>query len=288
MITADGWFDWAERVPGHWEKQNGGTNPVQGIFLHSAEGYETYLRSNPPLPKAIGGEKSWHLTNLFNGRLLQHYPVTAQCWHAQIPHATTANSRYVAMEHEGKVPNDPTLTDAQVITARRVIAELSARYSWVPSRPQSASDTSYTLWEHGEVVRLGGTFSSCPSGRIPWDRILTPFEPIPEPPEEDEMIRFNAEALPSFWHGKVIETAQWMDARKDMGLPNEARIVNLDVWLDSGYLDVVDGDGTSFAGPVGGDASKRALVPVILNQDGYCLLRGQAKVKLIGMVGYIP
>lgn len=172
MISPDGWLDWAERVPGHVAKQNGGVNPVKGIFLHSAEGYEPYLRSHPAQATGV----SWHLSNLFDGRLLQHYSLLCQCWHA-----TAANNRYIGMEHEGRVPNDPSLTDAQVATARRVIAEIADWRGWTPSRPTSPQDTSHTLWEHNEVVRLGGTGSACPSGRIPWDKILA------APPQEDDM-----------------------------------------------------------------------------------------------------
>lgn len=269
MIDEFGWLSWAERVPGHVAKQNGGVNKIKGLFAHSAEGYEAYLRADPPRPTGV----SWHLSNLFDGRLLQHYSLFVQCWHA-----TAANNSYVGMEHEGRVPNEPTLTDAQVVTARRVIAEIAEWRHWTPSRPSGPLDTSHTLWEHREVVRLGGTATACPSGRIPWDKILAA--------PEDEMIRYNAEALPGFWHDLTIAGDQPMNARGDLGLPLDARIVRLDVWLTSGALDVWDGSGTAFAGAVGGDAPRRAAVDVILDANGYCLLRGQAVVRLLGCVGY--
>ena len=177
MITSDGWLDWAERVPGHLGKVNEGVNPVGGIFLHSADGFEEYLRTNPGQDRTVGGDKSWHLSNLFSGRLLQHYPLTARCWHA-----TAANQSYVGMEHEGKLPEHPSLTPDQTATSVRVIREISQHYDWAPTRPVSTTDVTHTLWEHNEVTRLGGSGSDCPSGRILWTEILGALDSVP--PEE--------------------------------------------------------------------------------------------------------
>lgn len=154
---------------------------MRGIFLHSAEGYAGGLWANlnninPPLKNRV----SWHLTNLFTGELYQHYPLTARCWHA-----TAANDDYVGMEHEGKVPEFPSLTEAQIVTSTRVIQELADHYGWAPRR---APGLTQTLWEHREVTRLGGTATACPSGRIPWDEIMRRLRPAPAPKMEEAMI----------------------------------------------------------------------------------------------------
>ena len=168
MITADGWIDWAKRdKPGPANKVNGGVNQVRGIFLHSADGFEPGLWGNLARNAGDGKDVSWHLSNLFDGTLHQHYPLTAQCWHA-----TAANNNYVGMEHEGKPPGNPSLTPAQLLTSKRVVAEIAAWKGWTPSRPKSEADTTHTLWEHKEVTRLGGSGTDCPSGRIPWVDIL--------------------------------------------------------------------------------------------------------------------
>lgn len=285
MIDSQGWFDWAERVSGHPDKLNKNSsgvplnNPVQGIFLHSAEGYETYLRTNPPQPPAVGGQKSWHLTNLFSGRLLQHYPLNRQCWHA-----TAGNSKYVGMEHEGRVPVEPTLTDAQIATSRRVIAEISQEYGWIPSRPSSISDTSHTLWEHKEVVRLGGTSSSCPSGRIPWDKIL-----VTEPPvvDEDEMIRHNAIHKDNGFRDREIDAngIHLWDVRGDFGLPDEARLLRIEIYLNSGEARVHDGDAGSYAGRVGWGSVNYGIVDVDIS-DNSMTFYGPCKFAILGCVGY--
>ncbi len=162
MITANGWLSWAEHLPGSLAKTNGGVNTARRIFLHSAEGYADNL-----LDLAVNGPLSWHLSNLMDGRLIQHYPFTAQCWHA-----TAANNHSVGMENEGVYTRETTLNEAQIVNAVRVIKDLSEWKGWTPSRPSNPSMTTYTLWEHREVPKLGGSATACPSDRIPWNEIL--------------------------------------------------------------------------------------------------------------------
>ena len=164
-MIVDGWFDWAARRIGPPEKVNSGVNPVSGLVCHSADGFEGGLwaqLANAPV--------SWHLTNLFDGSLYQHYPLTARCWHA-----TAFNQAYVGIEHEGR--GSVPLTPAQVATTKRVIDELAAWKGWEPKRPAAKGDLTATLYEHREVIWFGGTATACPSGRIPWDLLL----------EEDEL-----------------------------------------------------------------------------------------------------
>ena len=163
MITADGWIDWAIRLEPTNRHVNPGVNPVLGIVMHSAEGYASVLL-DPSSQYGYNGNHSWHLSNLMDGRLFQHYPLTARCWHA-----TAANQSYVGVENEGYAPKDASLNDAQVANARRFISEIAEWKGWQPTR---TGNTAQTLWEHREVVLLGGTATACPSGRIPWDKIL--------------------------------------------------------------------------------------------------------------------
>lgn len=165
MIDANGWLDWAERVPGHPEKANAGRNPVLGFVAHSAEGWEGYLRSNPPQHPSVGGRKSWHLSNLVSGKLLQHYPIYVKCWASG---ANYPNDNYVAMEHEGVAGQ--ILTPPQVETTTRVISEISKLKNWEPIRKS-------TLWEHNECTRWGAEPTACPSNRIPWEEILRKLNP---------------------------------------------------------------------------------------------------------------
>lgn len=175
MIDSQGWLDWAERMPGSMRKTNRNwqgnpyPNAANGIVLHSAEGYAGTL-----LDLAVNGPLSWHLSNLMDGRLIQHYPLTVQTWHA-----SAANPFLIGMENEGVFSVETTLNDDQIANAVHVISDLSAWKGWIPRRPLDNEDTQHTLWEHNEVVRVGGSATACPSGRIPWGRILYALDTDP-------------------------------------------------------------------------------------------------------------
>ena len=183
MITSDGWIDWAIRLEPTNRHVNPGINPVRGIVMHSAEGYASVLL-DPSSQYGYNGNHSWHLSNLMDGRLFQHYPLTARCWHG-----TALNQEYVGVENEGDAPKEASLNDAQVANARRFIPEIAEWKGWNPRRPAYEGDTSHSLWEHNETVWLGGDATACPSGRIPWDKILEePFGNSEQlPPLEDTM-----------------------------------------------------------------------------------------------------
>jgi len=170
MITSDGWFDWAIRLPRNdgAKRTNDGINPVKGVFMHSAEGYKTTL-----LRLATTGPLSWHCSNMMDGEFYQHWPLTARCWHA-----TAANDEYVGIENEGRfkdadgVIHEASLNAAQIANGKRALADLSAWKGWPLTRPTSPTDKTHTCWEHNEVTRLGGSGSECPSGRIPWAKLM--------------------------------------------------------------------------------------------------------------------
>jgi N-acetylmuramoyl-L-alanine amidase len=167
-ITPDLWFDWAERVPGPPNKTNGGWNPAAGIVGHSAEGGEAYLRSyneNWADPRSA----SWIGSNLYSGHLLQHYPLSAQCWTSGCAYG---NNQLLGIEHEGFAGE--MLTYAQQQTLARIIREVSELRGWVPAR-------QVTLWEHNEMANFGAAPTACPSSRIPWYDVLALMYP-PAPP----------------------------------------------------------------------------------------------------------
>lgn len=241
MITPDGWFDWAERVPGYMPTSSGdpnrrtntGTNPIKGIFLHSAEGYEPFLRSNPPMPRYPGNlANSWHASNLFSGHLIQHYPLTVRCWHA----GGTPNQSYVAIEHEGRAING-TIRPAQIDTSVRIIKEISEWKGWTPKRPASPTDISHTLWEHNEAPRIGGTSSACPSGRIPWTTILEALEPE----EEDDMFSRHSVVATSYNDSDYATGNHELDARWHFNLPSGSGRVRFQVFLRNGVVHFYDG-----------------------------------------------
>lgn len=174
MSVVDGWLSWAIKMPGRPATGNGfnpGTNTVKGLVFHSAEGFAGTLLDPQSQWGYYSAEYPWHLSNLLDGRLVQHYPFTARCWHG-----SAFNQDYVGMEHEGLTPQGavkgPVLNAGQIANGKRVIADLAAWKGWTPRRPTQSGDKTATLYEHKETVWFGGTSTGCPNNRIPWDLIL--------------------------------------------------------------------------------------------------------------------
>lgn len=194
-MIVNGWFDWAIKHPGKSDFTYAGTNQVKGIFLHSAEGYRDYLMEH-----SVNGPLSWHFTNMLNGDFYQHHPITARCWHA-----TAANFDYLGMENEGvgdkslnPVP-EPTLSEPQIQNAVRAIKELEL-YKGKKASRFWPNDQFLSLCEHNEVVRIGGTGTACPSGRIPWQTIQTRLEVMPTDQDEINALLALAHFIRNGWN----------------------------------------------------------------------------------------
>ncbi len=133
---------------------NGGNpygNQMAGIVNHSAEGY--FGTGNPSSVMRARGN-SWHFTVLKNGKVWQHYPLEAMCWHA----GSKANYRYIGIEHEGKAGE--ALTSAQLAATIKLNAAIARNRGWISVR------RGVTGFQHNDFMA-----TSCPSGRIPWSTI---------------------------------------------------------------------------------------------------------------------
>jgi N-acetyl-anhydromuramyl-L-alanine amidase AmpD len=129
---------------------------------------------------------SWHFSMARDGALWQHYPVSAQTWHAR-----SGNVRYLGVEHEG-VAGEPW-TDAQVEADVRLLL-------WLDEGPYVRGTT---LMEHREI-----SATACPSGRVRWDDILAGLEgtPMPTPDEEIELtlLRELARLMRNLTNGRLL------------------------------------------------------------------------------------
>ena len=163
-LTLDGWFTWMIRDPGPLSKTNPGINGLKMVVPHSAEGYWPHLQE---LLHAEGRRASWFCSNLKDGRCYQHYPIFTKTWTSG---SAYPNENGLAWENEG-VKGEP-LTDKQVDNCVRIIRAVSTLKGWEPRRPADTLDKTATCYEHNECVRFGSSFTECPSGRIPWDRIM--------------------------------------------------------------------------------------------------------------------
>jgi len=175
LITTAGWYELATPSLGPTWKQEDERNAIRGIVLHSAEGFhEGLLRIlNGPL------RRSWHFSVLFDGTVLQHYPVTVVTWHGQ-----AANAFTIGIEHEGTANLQPSLTQAQVESSSRLVREIADFGGFTLRRPFDARDSFATLWEHNELTRFGSEPTACPSRRIPWNRIMEELMPEPWPSQK--------------------------------------------------------------------------------------------------------
>jgi len=144
--------------PGPDRKVYYGPNTVQGVVLHSADGYEGGLWDG-----IANGDLSWHFSILYDGSVWQHYPLTARCWHS----GGWGNFSTIGIEHEG-TKGEP-LTPLQLAASVRLVRWIAQQGGW---RMERAAGPDRTLFEHNEI---SGT--ACPNGRIPWDAYT----------EEDEM-----------------------------------------------------------------------------------------------------
>lgn len=164
------WCPFAVREPGHPEAHGyrGEQEPghKQGLCCHSAEGYLAHMREIIASP----GSPSWTFTNPQRGPLIQHYPVGYHTWtNSWDGGPAWPNVRYFSCESEG-VAGDP-LTESQVQNLIDLARWGKKRFGWV-GRPRRN-----WLWEHNEY----GAPTACPSGRIPWERIIAGLE------EEEDM-----------------------------------------------------------------------------------------------------
>lgn len=146
---------------------------IEGEIKHSAEGSLSALFSELDRPDRTA---SWTFSHAKDGRLFQHYPLEAITWHAglagdrRIDTSLIGNATLIGEEHEGGGPGNAgePLTEAQYETSLYVSREVRQLCPHVAINPPTLR---LNLWEHNWL-----SWTSCPSGRIPWQRLITDLE----------------------------------------------------------------------------------------------------------------
>jgi hypothetical protein len=181
-ISPDGWFDWMRRQPGPLDKVYSERNTVDFYVAHSAVGYYGGWANRlfSQQRDAAGRYTAYAAVSAhgwigYDGVCVQHYPLTASCWASG---SRTANTRGVAFETEGGAPGRESepLTEAQLAALVRILEDIAVWKGATNAywrRPSSPQDLGATLYEHRECVRFGSAPTACPSGRIPWDEVLS-------------------------------------------------------------------------------------------------------------------
>lgn len=167
------------------------THLWQGLVIHSAEGSLAGLFS------VLDGarEASWHFSVAQDGRVYQHVDTNNIAW---TNGSQQANTKFWGIECEGGGPGNrgEPLTEPQYQALVGVV-----RWLW-DTHGQSVFVRQQTLWEHREMTRFGATATSCPSGRIPWTRLISDLEDDMTQTEFNEM---------------------FLEAVKTVGIPRDSR-----------------------------------------------------------------
>jgi N-acetyl-anhydromuramyl-L-alanine amidase AmpD len=172
------WYPAATRDIGPPNKVSGPPSLKKGAVYHSMVGAFAAARA-----RLFGSDTaSWHFSVLKNGAVYQHYPVNAWAWHCgdrDDPAPEITNNRdLIGIEHEGGPPGNTSepLTEAQLEASATLTSWLLAeRHIGNLSRIGETRG----LWEHREMYA-----TACPSGRIPWARLVNL---VTQTSEEDEM-----------------------------------------------------------------------------------------------------
>jgi len=156
--------------------------PKRGDAKHSAEGYWGGIHQ---ALDNLARRASWHFTVGYD-RTEQHYEVSAHTWHSgdvDDDGGVRGNVDLVGIEHLG-MAGDP-LTDYQVEMTERLSRWCAEQFGRDAKFTRYPDQSGWVLVEHNEVSDVP---TACPSGRIPWARILRDLNLAPPPPpEEDDM-----------------------------------------------------------------------------------------------------
>ena len=137
------------------------THSQEGVVVHSAEGSLAGALSVLDGPR----QASWHFFLADTGHVYQHVDTDQIAW---TNGAYDANKLWWGIECEGVAGE--ALTEPQ-------FASLVTLILWLWATHQvGAFVRQETLWEHREMTRFGSAYTSCPSGRIPWVRLITELE----------------------------------------------------------------------------------------------------------------
>ena len=133
------------------------THANEGVVIHSAEG---------SLAAALGvidgpREASWHFFVCKDGKVYQFIDSTNIAW---TNGSFESNRRFWGIENEGI--KGEALTEPQYAALKDLV-------KWLFVGPYIRGQT---LWEHREMTAYGSLPTACPSGRIPWARLIAALE----------------------------------------------------------------------------------------------------------------
>ena len=149
------------------------THANEGVVIHSAEG---------SLASALGvidgpREASWHFFVCKDGKVYQFVDTANIAW---TNGSFESNRRFWGIENEGVAGE--ALTEAQYGALKDLVR-------WLFPGPYIRGQT---LWEHREMTAYGSSPTACPSGRIPWVRLIADLKEDDMPLSDADYPQFHA------------------------------------------------------------------------------------------------
>ena len=136
------------------------THLQQGMVFHSMEGSLAGAFGELDNPSR---QASWTFSVAKDGTVYQHVDTANIAW---TNGSYDANKRFWGVENEGRA-GEP-LTEPQY-------QALLSLVRWIYPAHRLPFIRQQTAWEHNEMTRFGSAPTACPSGRIPWGRLLSDF-----------------------------------------------------------------------------------------------------------------
>jgi hypothetical protein len=133
----------------------------------SLAGAYTVLDDESTSPHGAYIAASWTFSVTKAGEVFQHYALDKSPFHAG---SKAQNLRLIGVEHEGGAPSNLSepLTEPQIVASVALSQWIATQGGFALSRDPATR----TLYEHRDV-----SATLCPSGRIPWERYLSPEPP---------------------------------------------------------------------------------------------------------------
>lgn len=172
--------------------------------------------------------------------------------------------------------------------------EYMADYDVPPVRVLSSSAPGFVGHQDTQQGRASG--KSDPGVLFPWEWFINELKKQPDQGGSDMMIPANGVAQwfsdrigPRRYNGpedgrefdEMLIRADFQDS-----LPQEAKMVRLDVGLKSGSMKWNHGSPNGLIAGVIEDGETHAIIDILIGDDGRVLFNGAAEIRFVGILGY--
>lgn len=175
--------DWKQGYPGIPRRS---LDQIEGEAKHSAEGGRLAMHG------VLDSERtaSWTFSIFKTGAPEQHYPLESVPWTNGSP---LANLKFIGEEHEGVAGEE--LNGNQILWTAQItgsVRELCPKIDQPPT-------LRLNLWEHNWLTIFGADPTACPSGRIPWAKVIAALQEDEMTPEQEKSLNTLIAQMEDLW-----------------------------------------------------------------------------------------